>query len=44
MNEASVISQGFDFDLRFLDSYVQTQVAKGKRTYDPNRRQVMGDL
>jgi hypothetical protein len=38
MNEAAVISQGFDFDLRFLDHYVQSQVAQGKKSYDTSKR------
>lgn len=44
MNEAAVFSQGFDFELRFLDNYVQSQVAQGKKGYDISKRQIMGDL
>jgi hypothetical protein len=44
MNEAAVFSQGFDFELRFLDNYVQSQVAQGKKGYDTAKRQIMGDL
>lgn len=44
MNEAAVFSQGFDFELRFLDNYVQSQVAQGKKGYDTSKRQIIGDL
>jgi hypothetical protein len=36
--------QGFDFELSFLDSYVQQQIAEGKKEYDYNKRQAFGEL
>ncbi len=44
MNDTQVLMQGFDFDLRFLDTFVQSQVAQGKKSYDTTKRQVIGDF
>ena len=44
MTDAAILNQGFDFDLRFLDNYVQTHLAQGKKIYDQSKRQVLGDL
>jgi hypothetical protein len=38
-----VQQQDFDFDMTFLDPYVQVQVAQGKKEYDVRRRQTFGD-
>lgn len=36
--------QGFDFDLKFLDIFVHTQISQGKKSYDTSRRQIIGDF
>lgn len=33
--------QHFDFQLSFLDSFVQTEVASGKPEYDPAKREAI---
>ena len=43
LNEGQVSLQEFDFELSFLDGYVQQQLAQGKKEYDMKRRQAWGD-
>jgi len=38
LNEAQIISQGFDFELKFLDSFVQEKLASGSKEYDYKKR------
>ena len=36
--------QGFDFELSFLDSYVENQKATGKKEYDKKKRQAYNEF
>ncbi len=42
LNDMQISMQGFDFELSFLDSFVQQQIAEGKKEYDYNKRQSFG--
>lgn len=42
LNEGQVLSFGFDFELSFLNAYVQGQAAEGKRSYDNRKRMTFG--
>lgn len=44
LNDQQIVSQGFDFELKFLDSYVQQQRSLGKKGYDDKRKQAYGDF
>jgi hypothetical protein len=41
LTEKQVHEQHFDFQLSFLDSFVQTEVASGKPEYDPAKREAI---
>lgn len=40
LNEAQISAGDFDFDLNFLQGYVQQQIGQGKKEYDNRRRQI----
>jgi len=37
INEAEVLNQGMDLDLRFLDNFVEEQASAGKGRYDQTK-------
>ena len=37
INEAEVLNQGMDLDLKFLDYFVEEQVSAGKAQYDQTK-------
>jgi hypothetical protein len=37
LNESSILASGFDFELNFLNSYVQQQLSAGKKEYDKKK-------
>eukprot|EP00347_Sterkiella_histriomuscorum_P013326 403365145 len=43
LNENQILTQAFDFELSFLNDFVQTQLSSGKKEYDQRKRQA-GDL
>ena len=44
LNEGQVLSFGFDFELSFLNTYVQNQLAEGKKAYDNSKKMTFGDM
>ena len=44
LNEGQILSFGFDFELSFLNTYVQNQLAEGKKSYDTRKKLAFGDI
>lgn len=44
LNEGEILSFGFDFELSFLNTYVQKQQAEGKKGYDARKKMAFGDM
>ena len=43
LNEQHIFSQGFDYELTFLDNFVAQQLEEGRRPYDKKRSQMAQD-